>query len=258
MLAGLALAFVMAERFTRPLANLAQGVRALQRGDYGYPLDADGNDEVTRVTRAFDEMRRSLHTNESQKQQLEEQLRQSQKMDALGRLAGGVAHDFNNLLTVIKGNSDLALDQIPHNEPARANCEQISKVADRAASLTRQLLAFSRRQVLQPKVLDLNDLIMESSRLLKRLLREDIEFNVSLGESLGRVHADPGQVEQVLLNLTVNAADAMPQGGSLLIETHNVTVDTRYSSTHPSVKPGSYVMFAVTDSGSGMTPEIKD
>src|SRR5262249_19472014 len=182
---------------------------------------------------------------------------QSQKMDALGRLAGGVAHDFNNLLTVIKGNSDLAIDQINPGEPARANCEQISKVADRAASLTRQLLAFSRRQILQPKVLDLNDLIMESSRLLKRLLREDIEFNVSLGESLGRVLADPGQIEQVLLNLTVNAADAMPQGGTLLIETHNVTVDARHSNTHPSVKPGSYVMFAVTDSGAGMTPDIK-
>src|SRR5262249_5766713 len=111
--------------------------------------------------------------------------------------------------------------------------------------------------MLQPKVLDVSDLIMESSRLLKRLLREDIEFNVSLGESLGRVLADPGQIEQVLLNLTVNAADAMPQGGTLLIETHNVTVDARYSAAHPPVKPGSYVMFAVTDSGAGMTQEIK-
>src|SRR5215468_10829092 len=257
VLAGAMLVYFISDTFTRPLGSLVEGVRALEAGDFSYPLTAAGGDEVARVTRAFESMRNTLERNQEQREQLEEQLRQAQKMDALGRLAGGVAHDFNNLLTVIKGNSDLALEQIKPDEPARVNCEQISKVADRAASLTRQLLAFSRRQILQPKVLDLNDLIVDSSRLLKRLLREDIEFNVCLGESLGRVLADPGQIEQVLLNLTVNAADAMPQGGSLLIETHNVTVDARYSTTHPSVKPGNYVMFAVTDSGSGMTPEIK-
>ena len=257
VLLGGFLVYFLSDTFTKPLGSLLQGVRALEHGDYSFQLPLEGGDELAEVTRAFDSMRGTLERNESQRKQLEDDLRQSQKMDALGRLAGGVAHDFNNLLTVIKGNSDLALDQIGPHEPARANCEQIGKVADRAASLTRQLLAFSRRQVLQPKVLDLNDLIMESSRLLKRLLREDIEFNVCLGESLGRVLADPGQVEQVLLNLTVNASDAMPQGGTLLIETHNVTVDARYSSMHPPVKPGSYVMFAVTDSGSGMTPEIK-
>ena len=257
VLLGGFLVYFLSDTFTKPLGSLVQGVRALEQGDYSYQLPLEGGDELAEVTRAFDSMRGTLQRNEAQRKQLEGDLRQSQKMDALGRLAGGVAHDFNNLLTVIKGNSDLALDQIQPNEPARANCEQISKVADRAASLTRQLLAFSRRQILQPKVLDLNDLIMESSRLLKRLLREDIEFNVCLGESLGRVLADPGQIEQVLLNLTVNAADAMPQGGSLLIETHNVTVDARYSCTRPPVKPGHYVMFAVTDSGSGMTPEIK-
>src|SRR5215470_9159385 len=257
VLLGGFLVYFLSDTFTKPLGSLVQGVRALEHGDYSYQLPLEGGDELGEVTRAFDSMRGTLQRNEAQRKQLEDDLRQSQKMEALGRLAGGVAHDFNNLLTVIKGNSDLALDQIKPNEPARANCEQISKVADRAASLTRQLLAFSRRQILQPKVLDLNDLIMESSRLLKRLLREDIEFNVCLGESLGRVLADPGQVEQVLLNLTVNAADAMPQGGTLLIETHNVSVDARYSAMRPPVKPGHYVMFAVTDSGSGMTPEIK-
>jgi len=178
-------------------------------------------------------------------------------MDALGRLAGGVAHDFNNLLTVIKGNTDLALDQIKPTDPVRGNCEQISRVADRAASLTRQLLAFSRRQLLQPKVLDLNDLIVEVSRLLKRLLREDIEYNVRLGESLGRVLADPGQIEQVLLNLTVNAADAMPEGGTLTIETQNVHVDERFALTRASLVPGEYILLAVTDSGHGMSPETK-
>jgi len=257
VLVGGLLVYFISSTFTKPLGTLVEGVRALEQGDYSYPLAAAGGDELGTVTRAFDSMRGTLQRNEAQRKQLEDDLRQSQKMDALGRLAGGVAHDFNNLLTVIKGNTDLALDQIKPTEPARANCEQISKVADRAASLTRQLLAFSRRQLLQPRVLDLNDLVMESSRLLKRLLREDIEFNVTFGESLGRVLADPGQIEQVLLNLTVNAADAMPVGGTLLIETHNVIVDERYAATRLPVKPGRYVMFAVTDSGSGMTPEIK-
>ncbi|HLK03244.1 MAG TPA: ATP-binding protein [Candidatus Acidoferrum sp.] len=257
VLVGGALVFFMSGTFTRPLGALLEGVRALEQGDYTFPLAPAGSDELARVTRAFDSMRSTLQRNEAERKQLETDLRQSQKMDALGRLAGGVAHDFNNLLTVIKGNADLALDQIKPADPVRANCEQIGKVADRASSLTRQLLAFSRSQLLQPKVLDLNDLVMDSTRLLKRLLREDIEFNVSLGESLGRVLADPGQLEQVLLNLTVNAADAMPEGGTLLIETHNISVDAKHSLTHPSVNPGNYVLLAVTDSGIGMTPEIK-
>jgi len=257
VLLGGALVYFMSGTFTRPLDTLLEGVRALEQGDYAYPLAPAGSGELARVTRAFDSMRSTLQHNEAERKQLENELRQSQKMDALGRLAGGVAHDFNNLLTVIKGNADLALDQIKPADPARANCEQIGKVADRASSLTRQLLAFSRRQLLQAKVLDVNELVMDSSRLLKRLLREEIEFSVCLGESLGRVLADPGQIEQVLLNLTVNASDAMPEGGTLLIETHNVTVDAKYSHSHPGVKPGQYVLLAVTDSGVGMTSEIK-
>ncbi len=256
LLGGL-LVYFISSTFTKPLASLMEGVRALEQGDYSYPLATVGDDELARVTHAFDSMRSTLQHNEAQRKHLEGELRQSQKMDALGRLAGGVAHDFNNLLTVIKGNTDLALDQLKPDESARGNCEQISKVADRAASLTRQLLAFSRRQLLQPRVLDLNDLVMESGRLLKRLLREDIEFKVTFGDSLGHVLADPGQIEQVLLNLTVNAADAMPVGGSLLIETRNAIVDEGYSFSRPLVKPGRYVMLAVTDSGSGMSTEIK-
>ncbi len=251
------LVYFISSNFTKPLGSLLKGVRALEQGDYSYPLSPVGAGELARVTRAFDSMRGTLQSNEAQRKQLEDDLRQSQKMDALGRLAGGVAHDFNNLLTVIKGNADIALDRIPASDPVHGHCRQISKVADRASSLTRQLLAFSRRQMLQPKVLDLNDLIMEDTRLLKRLLREDIEFNVILGESLGRVLADPGQIEQVLLNLTVNAADAMPAGGTLMIETHNVEVDKKYSRIRPFVTPGQYVMLAVTDNGTGMTAETK-
>ena len=257
MLAGLALAFVIAERFTRPLADLAHGVRALQRGDYGYPLEADGNDEVMRVTRAFDEMRRTLRTNQVQKQQLEEQLRQSQKMDALGRLAGGVAHDFNNLLTVIKGHGDLMQDRLKPTDPLHGSSRQIIKAAEQAAGLTRQLLAFCRMQMLEPKVLDLNALVSDMCKLLRRLVREDIAFAFHAGESLGRVKADPGQLEQVIINLTVNACDAMPEGGKLSITTQNVTVDEEFAGRRQPLTPGHYVMISVTDTGSGMDAATK-
>ena len=257
VLAGGTLVYLISDTFTRPLGSLVNGVRALERGDFGYPLEVTGGDEVAQVTRAFENMRRTLERNEAQRQQLEEQLRQSQKMDALGRLAGGVAHDFNNLLTIIKGNSDLALDRLQPTDPIYSSCQQIKKVADRAAVLTRQLLAFSRKQVLQPKILDLNELIAEMGRLLKRLLREDIQFVVRLGESLERVQADPGQLEQVLLNLTVNASDAMPEGGKLTIETHNVHVDDEYARAHVPMPPGDYVRLAVTDSGQGMDASVK-
>src|SRR5207249_545418 len=192
--------------------NLVVGVHALERNDYGYVLETNGTDEVADVTRAFDRMRKTLKSNEAQKQELENQLRQAQKMEAVGRLAGGVAHDFNNLLTVIKGHGDLMLDRLQPGEPLHFSAQQIDKAADRASSLTRQLLAFSRMQVLQPKVLDLNSLVAEMCSLLKRLVREDITFTFRAGESLGRVKADPGQIEQVIMNLTVNASDAMPAG----------------------------------------------
>ena len=257
VLAGVTLVYVISDTFTKPLGSLMEGVRALEEGDFGYPLTAAGGDEVARVTRAFESMRNTLEHNQQQREQLEEQLRQAQKMDALGRLAGGVAHDFNNLLTVIKGNSDLALERIKPTDAVRGNCEQIRRVADRAAMLTRQLLAFSRRQMLQPKILHLNELIVEMGRLLQRLLREDIEYKTQLGEPLGRVQADPGQMEQVLLNLMVNASDAMPKGGTLTIETENVCVDERYAQSRQPLAPGDYVMLAVSDTGHGMEPSTK-
>lgn len=261
---GGALVFVIAERSTRPLASLAEGVRALGQGDYNYPLKSRGDDEVAQVTRAFEEMRRTLQINEvqrqqdeAQRQQLEGQLRQAQKMDAMGRLAGGVAHDFNNLLTVIKGNSGLLVERLQSNDQLIGCTRQIESAADRAAALTRQLLAFCRMQVLQPKVIDLNMLVSEMCKLLRRLVREDIAFNFHAGESLGRVKADPGQIEQVIMNLVVNAGDAMPTGGTLKIETRNVTVDARYAAARPPIKPGEYVLLAVADNGLGMDSETK-
>jgi signal transduction histidine kinase/ActR/RegA family two-component response regulator len=254
---GAYLALLISDTFTRPLANLDKGVKALGRGDFAFPLEARGGDEVANVTRAFDQMRGTLQKNEAQKRQLEEELRQSQKMEALGRLAGGVAHDFNNLLTVIKGHSELMIERLPAKDPLLGSGQQIRKAADKAASLTRQMLAFSRRQALEPTVFDMNSLVADMYKLLKRLIHEDIEFTFRAGESLGRVKADTGQIEQVLLNLSVNASDAMPRGGKLVIETKNVTIDPESAKSRPNVEPGFYVMLAVTDTGQGMTPEVK-
>jgi signal transduction histidine kinase len=183
----------------------------------------------------------------------EEQLRQAQKMEAIGQLAGGVAHDFNNLLTIIRGYSDLLLNGIlGEKDSARDAVEEIRKAAERAASLTRQLLAFSRRQVLAPRVFVLNSVLQDMDKMLRRLIGEDIQLTFTLAKDLGAVKVDPGQIEQVLLNLVVNARDAMPRGGRLTIETANVQLDDNYAGTHPDVTPGPYVMMAVTDSGCGM------
>ncbi len=252
ILTGGVLVFFIADKFTRPLGSLVRGVHALEEGDFAYPLEAHGADEVADVTRAFERMRNTLKNNESQRQQLEDQLRQAHKMEAVGRLAGGVAHDFNNLLTVIKGHGGLMLDRLQPTDSLHGSASQIAKAADRAASLTRQLLAFSRMQVLQPRVLDLNTLVSEMCSLLKRLVREDISFTFRAGESLGRVKADPGQIEQVIMNLTVNACDAMPQGGKLTVETRNITVDEAFAKTRPPMSAGHYVRLTVEDTGHGM------
>lgn len=187
---------------------------------------------------------------------LEQQLLQSQRMEAVGRLAGGVAHDFNNLLTAIIGYSELMLMDSNVNQTARASAEEIKKAGQRAAGLTRQLLAFSRKQVLQPKVIEMNAVVEDMNKMLRRLIGEDIELITVLEESRGRVKADPGQIEQVIMNLVVNARDAMPRGGKLTIETANIELDELYSRKHMEVEPGSYVMLAVSDTGHGMDKEI--
>ncbi len=188
---------------------------------------------------------------------LEEQVVLSQKMEAIGRLAGGVAHDFNNILTAIGGYSDLLLADLPPDDHRRHDVEEIHQAAQRAAALTQQLLAFSRRQVLQPRVINLNHLVPDVEKMLRRLIGEDILFATVLHPHLGNVRADPGQLEQVIVNLVVNARDAMPKGGRLTIETRNVVLDEAYATDHPTVKPGRYVMLAVTDSGVGMDEETR-
>ncbi len=193
----------------------------------------------------------------SKRKQLESQFLQSQKMESVGRLAGGVAHDFNNLLTAILGYADMAITSLDQDDPIYGYIQEVLKAGTRAANLTRQLLAFGRRQLIEPKIINLNDLILEMDKMLRRLIGEDIELVTLTEPALWPVKVDPGQIEQVIANLAVNARDAMPKGGKLTIETDNVTLDFPYALSHAEVAPGRYVMLAVSDTGVGMTDEVK-
>jgi PAS domain S-box-containing protein len=197
------------------------------------------------------------HIDITERKRLVSQFQQAQKMEAVGQLAGGVAHDFNNLLTIISGCSDILLEMLPSDEPMRESVKAISEASERAASLTRQLLAFSRRAVLEPKVLELNAIVDETAKMLRRLIGEDVLLTTVLEPTLSRVKVDPSQFEQVLMNLTVNARDAMPKGGKLTIETCNVELDDDHPAIRVGCKPGSYVQLTVSDTGGGMTPEVK-
>jgi len=193
----------------------------------------------------------------TEQRHLEEQFRQSQKMEAVGQLAGGIAHDFNNLLTAILGNTQLLLRELPPGDSMRDDVEEIRKASERAASLTRQLLAYSRRQMLQPEVLDLNVVMAEMDKMLRRLIGEHIDLVAVFAPDLGRVRADPNQIEQVIVNLAVNARDAMPDGGKLTIGTANVDLDESFAQAHLGSVPGSYAMLAVTDTGVGMDAAVR-
>ena len=194
----------------------------------------------------------------TEQKKLEAQFLQAQKMEAVGRLAGGVAHDFNNLLTVINANSQLGMMELKEIDPLREKFDSIQKAGEKAANLTRQLLAFSRRQAMEMRILDLNMVLQDLEKMLRRLIGEDIELTTVLHKDLGRIKADPGQIEQAVLNLVINARDAMPSGGKLTIETGNVNIDREYTLTHMGIKPGRYVMLSVSDNGVGMKPEIQE
>jgi PAS domain S-box-containing protein len=192
----------------------------------------------------------------SERKRLEAQLRQAQKMEAVGRLAGGIAHDFNNLLAVIMGHSDLIKSVLRKGDALAHDVEQIRRASERAASLTRQLLAFSRRQFLQPQVIDVNTLVGNLATMLRRLIGEDVQLELRLDPGAGRVSADPGQLEQVVMNLTVNARDAMPQGGRVVLETAPVTLDQAFVTAHPGSAAGAHVRLSIHDTGYGMGPDV--
>jgi two-component system, cell cycle sensor histidine kinase and response regulator CckA len=201
--------------------------------------------------------RAARRTAEAALRHSEDQLRQAQKLEAVARLAAGVAHDFNNILTAISGHSALLLRQLDAGDAKRKHAEQIEKCAYLAAALTRQLLTFSRKQVIEPRVLKLNDAIQNIQRMLKRLIGEDIEFDTILDPAAGSIKADPGQLEQVIMNLAVNARDAMPDGGKIIATTARLTLDELAWKPVPGLKPGPYVMLAISDTGTGMTDEVK-
>ena len=228
--------------------NLTKDGRTISCEWYNTPL-VDESGQVLGVA--------SLVQDVTERVALEERLRQSQKMEAVGRLAGGVAHDFNNLLTVIIGYSQILTDGLPGASRLRDATTQIRSAADRAAGITRQLLAFSRKQVLSPRVIDLNDVMLNLDTMLRRLIGEDVEVLTVPGRDLGAVRADPGQIEQVIMNLALNARDAMPNGGKLTLETENMELDASYASEHEPLQPGRYVMLAVSDTGTGMSPDTQ-
>lgn len=228
-----------------------RAVEALKSGATDYVLKDRLESLPMRVQRALQEAKERR-----ERELLEQQLRQAQKVEIIGRLAGGVAHDFNNLLSVIGGYADLTLERLPEGDSLREDLEEVRNATRRAADLTRQLLAFARRQIVAPKVIDLNAVVAGLDKMLRRLVGEDIDLVTVQATEPARVKADAGQIEQLIMNLVVNARDAMPQGGKLTLETQNVELDEAYARTHVAVQPGQYVMLAVSDSGTGMSKEV--
>jgi len=234
-------------------------VAAMKAGAHDYIMKR----KLARLVPAIERELREAQTRiagkaaEAALRQSEEQLQQAQKLEAVGRLAAGVAHDFNNILTAITGHSELMLRQLGADDPRRKHAEQIEKSAYMAAALTRQLLTFSRKQVIEPRVLKLNEVILNIEKMLRRLIGEDIEFHTVLDPTAGHIKADPGQIEQVIMNLAVNARDAMLNGGKLTLTTASTTLDEKYLKNFPELSAGEYVLLAVADTGTGMSDEVK-
>lgn len=263
--------YLISTATTRSLKQIVESMKQVELGDFSIRQAVRSKDEIGSLARGFNEMldqieqrnkeiswaNEQLEKEMEERRIMEEQLRQSQKLEAIGTLAGGVAHDFNNLLTTIIGYSQLLLmkkDNISEHE----QIEAIFEAAEKATGLVRQLLAFSRKQVMNIKVINLNDIVSNISKMLKRLIGENIEIKLMLNDSVGNIKADPGQVEQVIVNLVVNARDAMPDGGKLYLEINSAELDEEYCRMHANILPGPYVVLSVTDTGKGIPSEIKD
>jgi len=227
-------------------------VKAMKAGAHDYIM----KNNLIRLTPAIErEIREAKDRAELRLKEI--QLVQAQKLEAIGKLSGGIAHDFNNLLTVIISYSQFLLHELDQDHPLHEDAEEIFKASQKAATLTRQLLAFSRTQALNPKVLNLNELIEHTEKMLSRIIGEDIALHIKSGPNLSSVKADPGQIEQVIMNLVVNARDAMPQGGKLIIETANVELDKEFTNAYANIQPGPHVMLAISDTGIGMDEETQ-
>ena len=271
VLFGIAIAFLLGTSFSRPISKLVDATQEIGKGNLHYRIPMKRKDEFGDLASAFnymaDELDKKAIANaqlfaervraEKEARKLEEQLHQSQKMDAVGQLAGGIAHDFNNSLTLIKVCSQLALQELKEEDPVREKIQKIDEATQRSGDLARQLLTFSRRQVAEMKVLDLNNLLTNLDKMLRRVIGEHIELVNKTAEGLRKVKADPGQIEQLIVNLTVNARDAMPDGGKLVFETANVELDQEYARRHIQATPGPYVELSVRDTGKGMIPEVR-
>ena len=246
---GALLVWLVSHRVTHRIVTLTDQVEQIEPEATATASQADpSRDELDRLSDAFDRMAKRVAAH----QELEGKLRQAQKLEAIGRLAGGVAHDFNNILTVIRNYTEFVREELPWDSPVAPDIKEILTATDRASALTGQLLAFSRNQVISPKVLDLNDVVRETENMLRRVVATNIELITTLDDSMGHILADRGQIEQVLLNLTINAADAMPEGGTLSIRTQRARLDDSFSLKDRPVKPGRYASIVVTDTGTGI------
>jgi signal transduction histidine kinase/CheY-like chemotaxis protein len=257
LLLGSLLAYLLARRVTTPLNRLTEGVNTFGTGGKYKEIAVETGDEIGRLAAAFNNMVDSLRKREAEKEELEEQLRHSQKMEAIGTLAGGVAHDFNNILTAINGYGMLLKLELVEGSKLCKYADQIVKAGERAATLTRRLLAFTRKQIINPLPVNLNEIIRGIEKMLDRLITEDIELQLRLEVADPFVLADPGQIDQVLMNLVTNARDAMPQGGTLIITTGIVILEDDFVKRHDQVKGGDYVMLTVSDNGVGMDENVR-
>jgi len=255
---GSLLIFIMTRKITTPLKRLTAGVHTLGIGGVVSEVGVETGDEIGKLADAFNTMLDALKKREAEKEQLQEQLRHAQKMEAIGTLAGGIAHDFNNILTAIMGFGGLIQMKIPKESPISSHVEQILESAQKAASLTKNLLAFSRKQLTSPMPLNLNESISNLKKLLGRLIKEDIEFKVELGKNDLIVMADQGQLDQILMNLVTNARDAMPKGGVLTIATGAIQVPPHIVVTSQPKSSGGYALISVADTGTGIDEETKE